>query len=122
MEMLLISNRVCFRQVCQEFRIEPFRRSKPKVMNVVSGGDRLDFVKPPAVHAPRQDQMTGQPAFARRDLSKGHSSLQGDTRFLGQHHHRPKGPHGPDKLIKKRSHFGGLVQEMMVQVELAACV
>jgi len=120
--MLLIANRISFRQVRQELRVEFFRRSQPKVMNVVSGRDGLDLVEPPALDAPRQNQMTGKPAFPRRYLSEGHSSLQGDPRLLGQTHHRSKQAHSPNELIEKRSHFGGLVQKVMVQFELAARV
>jgi len=121
-EMLLISNRICFRQERQEFRIEFFGRSEAKMMNVVARRNCLYLVKSPAPHGPRQNQMSNEPGFPRRDLSERHAGLERNSRLFGQDYHRPKNPHRSNKFVKKLPRFGRLVQKMMLQVELATRV
>jgi len=118
--MPLFTNQVSFRQPAFDVLINLGCSVETKVMDLVSGRNRVHTTESRVVYFPRQHNMAVYPLGARGKLRERHPDLKGNTGFFRIDDYRPKALDGLQDSLKDRADFSRLPGEMAFQIVSAA--
>ena len=89
---------------------------------MIAGRERLDASKARGFEPASQNDMSVQPAPARRNLRERHANLKRDTGLLREDSDRAERLNERDHTVEQRADLRRLVSEMSGKVMSAACV
>ena len=81
--MALLPNGVSFVNPCDELTIECFGRSKPKVMDMVAWGNRVNPVETSMLTSFQEYEVATQPALLDCYSHERHAHVESDSCLLG---------------------------------------
>lgn len=110
--MPLLANRVSLFQPPADLCIDVRRREDPKMVDMISSGDRFDLAESLVFQPACQHNVPVDPVAAWRELSERHADLKRDPGLLREHPHRPMASHRSEYRIEHRTHNRRLACEM----------
>ncbi len=111
--MLLLTDQIGFRQPGSEVCVDVTGAMKPKRVQMIARGERLNRPEARMLQAPGENHVPVEPRPAGRDLREGHPDLEGNPRFLRENAHGTDRSQNRHHFVEQRPDRRGLAAKMV---------